>query len=295
MNYTNRTVMVLAGLAISVAVCQVQAQNSLFSENFDGAGFSNGPLNGQGGWTADTQLALASGTLGGVVGELGHDGTRGVGAPGTLGNFTATHSLGQTISDGILFATALINPSAGSQNKGGSLFLSDGGSNFLEVEALGGSGGIFTAESEFSAISSGQVPNTLGIPFPEPLISHYVTGAPKNTFDDVAWVQVEIEYNLSAGTAVARLRDVEEFILPRAFRIGTSVHERPFPAFTPFDVTTVGIRSNNAYLTNPGRIDNIEVGFVPEPATAGMLLLGMVALWMVRRRRRAVDLVDSRF
>ena len=107
--------------------------------------------------------------------------------------------------------------------------------------------------------------------------------------------QVEIEYNLSDGTAVARLRDVEEFILPRAFRIGTSVHERPFPAFTPFDVTTVGIRSNNAYLTNPGRIDNIEVGFVPEPATAGMLLLGMVALWMVRRRRRAVDLVDSRF
>ena len=295
MNDKHLIVMLLTILAMGMAVCPAQAQNNVFSENFEGAGFSNGPLNGQGGRTADAQMSLATGTVGGVVGELGHAGSRGAGAPGTLGNFAATHALGQTISEGILYATALINPSCGSCAKGGSLFLSDGGSNFLEVEALGGSGGIFTAESEFSAISSGQIPNTLGIPFPEPLISHYVTGSPKNTFDDVAWVQVEIEYDIGAGTAVARLRDVQEFILPRAVRIGTAVHERPFPAFTPFDVTTVGIRSNNAYLTNPGRIDNIEVGFVPEPATAGMLLLGMVALWMVRRRRRAVDLVDSRF
>ena len=221
------------------------------------------------------------------IDELGHGGSRGAGAPGTLGNFTATHSLGQTISEGLLSATALINPSAGSQNKGGSLFLSDGGANFLEVQALGGGGG-GSPYSEFNAISAGGT-NPFLSPFFNLLLFRFSDELPIDNFNDVAWVQVEIEYNLSTGNAVGRLRDVIEAggNHPNIV-LGTNWFERSFPYFTPFDVTTVGFRSNNAYATNPGRIDNIDVSFVPEPATAAMLVLGMVALMLVCRRKNGL-------
>jgi len=283
MNKDNLNVTMLAVLAIGLAVGQAQAQTSVFSETFDGAGFANGQLDGQGGWTADTQISLGTGSLGGnAVSELGHAESRGAGAPGNIGNFSATHALPQTYTGGILVATAFINASCGSCAKGGSLILSDGGStNVLEVEALGG------PSSQFRFISSGGG-TTVIQPFPSvpPLLTNAFNGSLASTFDDAAWVQVEIEYNLNTGSATGRLRDVVEFNNHPNIVLSSDVAELSFPGFTPFNVNTVGFHINtpNNSINNPGRVDNIDVTLVPEPATAGTLLLGMVALLMLRRR-----------
>ena len=262
-----------------MAVCVMgfatgQAAGQLpFSEDFEG--LSTGPLNGQGGWVADGSLRLDN-DAGNPSSQRGYDDSIGASSQGVVGNFMGTHSLGTTVTDGILTATALVQASVGSNQKGGSLFLSDGGSNVLEVEALGGS-----ATSTFNVKGPGDDVNTPA-PFPAGL-EHFGDGTAITNFNDSGWVQVEVEYNLNDGTAVGRLRDVLEFG-NSAFPLPLSadILEVTFPAFTAFDVTTVGIRSNTPFAGNPGRVDIIEVSYIPEPASA--VLLGLGGLLMFRRR-----------
>jgi len=270
----NLSAMVMAVLVMGVAAGQAAGQLP-FTANFDA--LTNGGLDGQDGWSADTQMVLSD-NVGNPSSEHGYAGSRGASAQGVLGNFSATHGLGTTLSSGIITASALIQASAGGNPKGGSVFLSDGAGTILEVEALGGG-----ANSQFNVKGPGGNIQT-DPPFPAGIKNCCGAGDIEN-FNDSGWVQVEVEYNLGAGSAVGRVRDVLEFDNPGAVPpvLSAIVLEVDFPSFTAFNVNTVGIKSNSAFATNPGRVDNVEVTFVPEPATA--MLLGLGGLLMLKRRR----------
>ena len=101
MSKQNLSVMMSAIFVMGLVAGQAMAQVS-FSENFEG--LSAGALNGQNGWSAAGEIELKSTGGGHETGFGPSMGARNFnGNPGT---FTATHSLGATISGGIITATA---------------------------------------------------------------------------------------------------------------------------------------------------------------------------------------------
>ena len=89
MSKQNLSVMMSAIFVMGLVAGQAMAQVS-FSENFEG--LSAGGLDGQNGWSADGQIELNGDGFGPNMGARNSNGN-----PGT---FTATHSLGTTISGG---------------------------------------------------------------------------------------------------------------------------------------------------------------------------------------------------
>ena len=275
MSKQNLSVMMSAIFVMGLVAGQAMAQVS-FSENFEG--LSAGGLDGQNGWSADGEIELNSTGGGHMTGFGPSMGARN--SNGNPGTFTATHSLGATISGGIITATALVAPSCGSCQKGGSILVSDGGSNSLAVQVLGRS-----PDSTISLIGPGGTRTTTA-PFTGGVFVNGSSGSGIVNFNDALFVEVKIEYNLDTGVATGSVRDVLDYD-GRPTTYGALSITDTFDSFTPFDVTTVGFRVTTASnsLNNSGVVDDVTFEFIPEPATAGMMMLGMVALLMVRCRK----------
>ena len=269
MSKQNLSVMMSAIFVMGLVAGQAMAQVS-FSENFEG--LSAGGLDGQNGWSADGQIELNGDGFGPNMGARNSNGN-----PGT---FTATHSLGTTISGASITATALVNPSCGSCQKGGSILVSDGGSNSLAVQVLGRS-----PDSTISLIGPGGTRTTTA-PFTGGVFVNGSSGSGIVDFNDALFVEVKLEYNLDTGVATGSVRDVLDYD-GRPTTYGALSITDTFDSFTPFDVTTVGFLATTASnsVNNSGVVDDVTFEFIPEPATAGMMMLGMVALLMVRCRK----------
>ena len=275
MSKQNLGVMMSAIFVMGLVAGQAMAQVS-FSENFEG--LSAGGLDGQNGWSAAGEIEVNGTGAGHRTGFGPSMGARN--SDSNPGTFTATHSLGSTISGGIITATALVSPSCGSCQKGGGILVSDGGSNSLAVQVLGRS-----PDSTISLIGPGGTRTTTA-PFTGGVFVNGSSGSGIVDFNDASFVEVKIEYNLDTGVATGSVRDVLDYN-GRPTTYGALSITDTFDSFTPFDVTTVGFRVTTASnsLNNSGVVDDVMFEFIPEPATAGMMMLGMVALLMVRCRK----------
>ena len=262
--------MAAAVVVAGLAVCQASGQ-TVFSEDYEG--LSAGGLDGQNGWSADPNVLVDSGAA-----FSSNFGAKNVN--GTAGSFMASRSVG-TISDGTVTATALISASCGSCEKGGSIFVSDGGSNVLELQVLGGENHPNGSNSKINLIGPG---GTQTVEQPYTGLVHASTGAAIPSFNDAGFVQVELTYNLNSGVATGTVRDMLDFN-GRPTTFGPDVFTDTFNTFTKFNVTTIGFKVNTPTnsLNNGGFVDDFS--FVPEPATG--VLLGLAAVAALRRRRQA--------
>ncbi len=264
--------MAAAVVVAGLVVCQASGQ-TVFSEDFEG--LNAGGLDGQNGWSADSNVLVdAGGAFSSNFGAKNVD--------GTAGNFSASQSLSGTISSGVITATALVNPSCGSCERGGSIFLSDGGSNVLEVQVLGGQNHPAGANSKINLIGPA---GTQTVEQPYIGLVRGDNGDPTPSFNDALFVQVELIYDINSGMATGTVRDVLDFN-GRPTTFGPDVFTDTFDAFTAFGVNTVGFRV--ATPTNAtsfgGNVDDVSF-IIPEPATG--VLLGLVAVAALRRRRQA--------
>ena len=275
MSKQNLSVMMSAIFVMGLVAGQAMAQVS-FSENFEG--LSAGGLDGQNGWSADGEIELNSTGGGHMTGFGPSMGARN--SNGNPGTFTATHSLGSTISGGIITATALVSPSCGSCQKGGGILVSDGGSNSLAVQVLGRS-----PDSTISLIGPGGTRTTTA-PFADGVFVNGSSGSPIVNFNDASFVEVKIEYNLDTGVATGSVRDVLDYN-GRPTTYGALSITDTFDSFTSFDVTTVGFTTTTASnsLVNSGVVDDVTFEFIPEPTSLTLLALGGLMLFWRRQPR----------
>ena len=275
MSKQNLSVMMSAIFVMGLVAGQAMAQVS-FSENFEG--LSAGGLDGQNGWSADGEIELNSTGGGHMTGFGPSMGARN--SNGNPGTFTATHSLGTTISGGSIIATALVSPSCGSCQKGGSILVSDGGSNSLAVQVLGRS-----PDSTISLIGPGGTRTTTA-PFTGGVFVNGSSGSGIVDFNDALFVEVKIEYNLDTGVATGSVRDVLDYD-GRPTTYGALSITDTFDSFTPFDVTTVGFTTTTASnsVNFSGHVDDVTFEAIPEPASLTLLALGGLMMFWRRQPR----------
>ena len=275
MSKQNLSVMMSAIFVMGLVAGQAMAQVS-FSENFEG--LSAGGLDGQNGWSAAGEIELNSQGGGHETGFGPSMGARN--SNGNPGTFTATHSLGATISGGIITATALVSPSCGSCQKGGSILVSDGGSNSLAVQVLGRS-----PDSTISLIGPGGTRTTTA-PFAAGVFVNGSSGSGIVDFNDALFVEVKLEYNLDTGVATGTVRDVLDYN-GRPTTYGALSITDTFDSFTPFDVTTVGFLATTASnsVNNSGVVDDVMFEAIPEPASLTLLALGGLMMFWRRQPR----------